>query len=489
MPISHVSFRRINLILLATGLLILLAIVATSLALSTATRQYLSEAVAAKAARSAAVDLITRIQDAETGQRGFLLTKETSYLEPYLTAKARLDSDINRFDEAIRNLPEIASDMAALANLLRSKLSELQTTVELGESGRFEDALLIVREGTGKKAMDEIRSRLSLILNRSDQELNAAIANQDATLSRLLWVTILGALAIICLSAIAGLTIITFVRELTKARQEVDILNRDLEQRVNQRTEALIRANNEIQRFAYIVTHDLRAPLVNIMGFTSELETSAQSIRSYFTETEPLQPKRSEAETAVNEDLPEAIEFIRSSTRKMDALINAILKISREGSRVVKPEHIKIAELLSTSANAVHHQATVDGGEIIVESNIESVICDRLSLDQVLGNLLDNAIKYKASDRPIKIVVRAYRERSGWIRIDVADNGRGIAENDHERIFELFRRSGQQNISGEGIGLAHVRTIVRKLGGDITLKSQLGHGSTFTVLLPPAFSI
>jgi signal transduction histidine kinase len=81
--------------------------------------------------------------------------------------------------------------------------------------------------------------------------------------------------------------------------------------------------------------------------------------------------------------------------------------------------------------------------------------------------------------------MRGKREKSGWVVVEIEDNGRGISPADHERIFELFRRSGTQDLPGEGIGLAHVRTIVRNLGGDITVSSELNVGTTFTILLPP----
>ncbi len=100
-----------------------------------------------------------------------------------------------------------------------------------------------------------------------------------------------------------------------------------------------------------------------------------------------------------------------------------------------------------------------------------------------MGNLFDNAIKYRAPDRPVAIAVRAMNDRLGRVVIAVEDNGRGIAPQDHERIFELFRRSGTQDKAGEGIGLAHVRTLVRSLGGDITVASQLGRGTTFTIVI------
>jgi signal transduction histidine kinase len=109
---------------------------------------------------------------------------------------------------------------------------------------------------------------------------------------------------------------------------------------------------------------------------------------------------------------------------------------------------------------------------------------DRLALEQIAGNLLDNAVKYRSLDRPLKIRITARDIGRDRISIAVEDNGRGVAEQDHDRIFDLFRRSGVQDQPGEGIGLAYVRTVTRSLGGDITLKSILNQGTTFTINLP-----
>ena len=167
----------------------------------------------------------------------------------------------------------------------------------------------------------------------------------------------------------------------------------------------------------------------------------------------------------------------------MDGLINAILKISRDGRRPLKPETIELKELLEASAASLHHQVSETDGRIEVSADVAPIVADRLSLDQIFGNLLDNAVKYR-SDRPIEIDIKARRIHGNRVRVDVTDNGRGIAPQDHQRVFDLFRRSGTQDKPGEGIGLAHVRTLVRNMGGDITLKSELGEGTTFTVLLP-----
>ena len=343
--------------------------------------------------------------------------------------------------------------------------------------------------------MDEAQTFLLRVIRDADDRLGAAVADQESSATWLRWVSIIGAVVIVVVVGGSALTVVVYTRELAAARDEVASLNAGLEARVDERTADLARANDEIQRFAYIVTHDLRAPLVNVMGFTSELETSIGSIRALIERTPPEADGEDavlrEARLAATEDLPEAIDFIRSSTRKMDGLINAILKLSREGRRVLRPERVDLAELLSASAAAVQHQVSEANGEIVLAVEVPAIQTDRLSLEQVVGNLLDNAVKYRAKDRPLRIDVRAapMPGNAGRIVIEVADNGRGIAEQDRERVFELFRRSGVQDQPGEGIGLAYVRAVVRNLGGEISLNTALDKGTAFRVTLPRSLQL
>ncbi|MGH7019807.1 MAG: sensor histidine kinase, partial [Brevundimonas sp.] len=134
-------------------------------------------------------------------------------------------------------------------------------------------------------------------------------------------------------------------------------------------------------------------------------------------------------------------------------------------------------------ADSLHHQASEAGGEIIVR-DLPVLESDRLSIEQIFGNLLDNAVKYQQPGRPIQIVVEGETDDDGRLHYRVTDNGRGVSERDHERIFELFRRAGKQDLPGEGLGLAFVRNSVRRLGGVITLESELGQGSTFHLKFP-----
>ncbi len=261
-------------------------------------------------------------------------------------------------------------------------------------------------------------------------------------------------------------------REVYRARAALAAANGQLERRVAERTAELRESSAEIQRFAYIVSHDLRAPLVNIMGFTSELERLRGDI---FPESRPLPP-------VVREDFDEAIGFIKSSIDKMDRLIKAILLLARQGTRVFTPEPVDMAALMQSIVDGVAHRAQSAGATVTV-GPMPILVIDRIAVEQVFSNLLDNAVKYLQADVSGRIAITA-ETRQGRVAFCVADNGRGIDPRDHARVFELFRRSGAQDRPGEGIGLAHVKTLVRQLGGTITLDSEPGRGCTFTVVLP-----
>jgi len=146
---------------------------------------------------------------------------------------------------------------------------------------------------------------------------------------------------------------------------------------------------------------------------------------------------------------------------KMEQLISAILALSRAGKRELKPETIDMSALVNGVVATLAHEAQAVGAEIEV-GTLPPITCDRLALEQVFSNLLDNALKYLRPEQPGRIQVTGFAA-SGRLIYEVRDNGRGIAEADQKRVFELFRRAGAQDQRGEGIGLAHVRAVVRRL--------------------------
>jgi hypothetical protein len=170
----------------------------------------------------------------------------------------------------------------------------------------------------------------------------------------------------------------------------------------------------------------------------------------------------------------------------MDRLISAILNLTREGRREFRPVLIDTRELIEGIVATVAHQAAEAEAQIRLEP-LPQIVSDRLALEQIFSNLIDNALKYLKPGVPGDIAIRG-REKLGFAIFEVADNGRGIDPKDHQRIFDLFRRAGTQDRPGQGIGLAHVRALVRRLGGTMSVASALGDGSTFTITLPAKWS-
>ena len=235
-------------------------------------------------------------------------------------------------------------------------------------------------------------------------------------------------------------------------------------------------SNEELQRYAYIVSHDLRAPLVNVMGFTGELAAIREDIRDALA-THPQAAR-------IDADLEEALSFIKASVTRMERLIAAILKLSRDGRRSFRAEPLPMAAVMQGLVDAQRHQFEAAGAQIHIAPDLPGIEADRVAVEQVFANLIDNAVKYLDAGRPGRVDVSGHAAGGGFARFDVVDNGRGIEQRDCGRIFELFRRAGIQDRPGEGIGLAHVKALVRSLGGRIGVTSQPGCGTTFSVTLP-----
>ena len=489
MPMTKTMLGRLSLLLMAIGFTALLATGAGLVWLVETTRNFAGGVTRTQDVRLAASQVLSLIQDAETSQRGYLLTGEASYLGPYQAAVAALP----------RELPELARLIIAdggqpapprqLQDLVTAKLEELGQTIALVEAGDRAAALAIVRTDRGKVDMDAIRDVVHGIEARSTRRL----ALRSAGLDRSGQLLLLGAAAalVLMLGVTVGAALLAwrYTQALEAAQREVAAANAGLERRVAERTAALAAANEEIQRFAYIVSHDLRAPLVNVMGFTTELEAAVATLSDLLRTAEARHPElvTPEARAAVAEDIPEAVGFIRSATQRMDRLINAILRLSREGRRALQAEPVALSEVVHGIADSLRHQLEAAGAVLEVAPGLPTLRADRLAVEQILGNLLDNAVKYLQPGRPGRITVRG-GIAGGQAVIEIEDNGRGIDPRDHGRIFELFRRSGRQDKPGEGIGLAHVRALARRLGGDVECRSAAGLGSTFRVrlaLVPP----
>ena len=489
MPITKSMLGRLSLLLMAIGFAALLATGAGLVWLVETTRNFADGVTQTQDVRLAASQVLSLVQDAETSQRGYLLTGEESYLEPYRAAVAALPRELPALVRLIITDGGQPTPPQQLKDLVTRKLEELGQTIALAEAGDRAAALAIIRTDRGKADMDAIRDVVHGIEARSTQRLTLRSAGLDRSGQMLLLGAAAALMLMLGVTAGAALLAWRYTQALETAQQQIAGANASLERRVTERTAALAAANEEIQRFAYIVSHDLRAPLVNVMGFTTELEAATATLSDLLHAAEARHPElvTPEARAAVAEDIPEAVGFIRSATQRMDRLINAILRLSREGRRALLPEPVALSEVVNGIADSLRHQLEAGGGVLEVAPGLPTLRTDRLAVEQIFGNLLDNAVKYLQPGRPGRITVRGSVVGSQAV-IEIEDNGRGIDPRDHGRIFELFRRSGRQDKPGEGIGLAHVRALARRLGGDVECRSAAGLGSTFRVslaLVPP----
>ncbi|KAB0680103.1 sensor histidine kinase [Aureimonas leprariae] len=424
----------------------------------------------------------------EVVRRGQLLQPDQRFVDGYARAREEVPKVVERIAALTADNPSQQARVAKLRDLAKLQIDTVGQVFD--RPGGVTDAeadKALFSDGSFEAIRQSRATSVEMI--EAEQRL---LADRQAAERRSVFTTyaILAVAGLVAL-LVAASTIWLVRRNLNEVKASRDALrglNENLEGAVAARTADLQRANDEIQRFAYIVSHDLRSPLVNVMGFTAELDAATKPLAEMVAKAEADAPHvvSEDARLAVKEDLPEAIGFIRSSTQKMDRLINAILRLSREGRRVITPERLKVAEILDGISASLAHRTSEIGAEIAVAKPLPDVVSDRLAVEQIFSNLVENAMKYAERGRPVRITVRG-RNSGGKASFDVEDNGRGIDPRDHERIFDLFRRSGTQDQPGEGIGLAHVRALAYRLGGNVSCRSEVGVGSTFTLTLPSVY--
>ena len=241
---------------------------------------------------------------------------------------------------------------------------------------------------------------------------------------------------------------------------------RGLEERVRARTAELEDRNAELEAFAYSISHDLRAPLRAMQGFSLAL------LEDY------------------GDRLDEAgrryAERVITAARTMDRLIDDLLAYSRLSRAELRLVPLDLGRLVRSSLDQLDGEVRGRQARITVAEPLPTVVGHGTTLAQVFANLVANAVKFVPAGRVPEVIIRA-EQHGGRVRVWVEDNGIGIAAEHHERIFRVFERLNRtEDYPGTGIGLAIVRKGVERMGGAVGLESALGSGSKFWIELPRA---
>ena len=250
------------------------------------------------------------------------------------------------------------------------------------------------------------------------------------------------------------------ISERLNAEKELQRLNETLEQRVAIRTAEAERHVQELEQFAYVTSHDLKAPLRGIANLATWLE-------------EDLSDK-------LTDSTREQLQLLRDRVQRMNALIEGLLDYSRIGKVGHTRESVDSGELL---AEVVDSLSPPDGFIVDVAANLPTLYTDRLHLYQVFSNLLSNSIKHSPGNEG-HVGVTA-QDRGEYYDFSVSDDGPGIAPEYHDKVFMMFQTLAAKDYgSNTGIGLALVKKIVQEHGGSITLESEEGNGATFRFSWP-----
>lgn len=244
----------------------------------------------------------------------------------------------------------------------------------------------------------------------------------------------------------------------------------------------LLDKNKELEQVLYVTTHDLRSPLVNVLGFSKELLASLQEMQSILNRVDLSKDNKDQLVPLLNDDIPESIEYILNGISKMDALITGLLHLSRIGRSETRKTEIDMNEMIKSVVMAFDHQLKESQTRVTVDP-LPSCYGDASQVNQVFSNLLDNAIKYAHPDRYLVIHIQGSRQES-YCLYSIEDNGLGISPEYKDKIFDIFYRLNPVSSQGEGLGLTVIQKILYKHSGKICVESQPGQGSKFCVSLP-----
>jgi PAS domain S-box-containing protein len=252
------------------------------------------------------------------------------------------------------------------------------------------------------------------------------------------------------------------VTELKDAQQQIIELNRDLEEKIIERTEELRKTNEELESFSYSVSHDLRSPLRAVSGFAKILEDEYYNV--------------------LDDEGKRLLTVVRENAKKMGLLIDDLLSFSRLGRREIHKAAVNMKKL--TENIVEEFKSSLNGKLEIKVDDLHSAMADSALINQAVTNLVSNAVKY-SSQKEKSVIEITSEKQNGEIIFSVSDNGIGFDMQYVSKLFGVFQRlHAEEEYEGTGVGLAIVHRIITRHGGRVWAKGKPGEGATFYFSLP-----
>lgn len=428
-------------------------------------------------------ELKTELVNAESGQRGYLLTSDGQYLQPYHDALAKTDELLASLSGASTELPVQQTRFKRVFELTNQKIDEMQETVSLVHAGERERAMNRVRSDVGARLMRQLSELLDdmeadelmlLYKNRYESQ-----EDRQFILQSLFATNILGLL----LSLVIFLAVYRSSRRVSALYAQIEQANSELEEKVEERTYALQqysdelqRSNRELEEFAFVASHDLQEPLRKIRAFGDRL------LKKY--------------SEALGDTGADYIARMHAASERMSHLIDDLLSFSRVTTQQKPFEPVALNDVMKGVQEDLEY-AIEDSGATIEARDLPQIDADPSQMGQVFMNLIGNSLKFRRPDTAPVIKVYSEpvaaedvpedegEETREWIRLVFSDNGIGFDTQYNDRVFNLFQRlHGRNEYAGTGIGLALCRKIVERHGGSIIAESEVGVGTQFIIIMP-----
>lgn len=406
--------------------------------------------------------------DIEIGEHGFVLTANDSYLVPLEQANASVPGQARSCLKMARELPSgFSLGFDSLSGLIALQAKQAKAVLDILHREGANAALAAINAERG--AADTANQARQAV---EDLERRVSARQSDVLASRHRWNRIS---YLIFLAGTVGLVVLmirlyrfatSYVDSCDRLQNELQQLNAALESQVKERTRELTAANEELQQFAYVASHDLQEPLRTITSFTQLLQSRYKG--------------------RLDEDADEFIDYIVNGARRMKDLINGLLALARlrkEGQIATPIDFTKLMEEVQSNLAASMQESSAS----LVLDPLPSLVVNRLQFLQVFQNLVSNSIKYRREGIAPVIHLSARREATQWV-FEITDNGRGFDQQFAERIFGVFQRL-PGGAEGTGIGLTIARKVVERHGGRIWAASQVGVSSTFSFTLPTSLEV